>query len=146
MSLLKKVKAGLSKRYEASKQQRQERHVRQAALSKDVEKARYEGYRKGSIARARTEGFRQAKTKPSGGMFGNIGAGLNFMNQDFGTAFSGKTKPKHIVEHEGKTGKGVTIQVDGTTIHVGKKERKKTVEHKRIVRKKKSKNTMFDLF
>jgi hypothetical protein len=139
MSLLKKVKAGLSKRYEASRQQRQERHVRQVALSKDVEKARYEGYRKGSIARARKEGFRQAKTKPSGGMLGNIGAGFNFMNQDFGTAFSGKTKPKHTVKDEGKTGKGVTIHVDGTTIHVAHKGKK-------TEKKKKPKTSMFDLF
>lgn len=99
MSLLKRVKAGLSKRYEASKHQRQERHVRQAALNKDIEKARFEGYRKGSIARARKEGYQQSKTKSSGGLSGRIGAGLDFMNQDFGTGFMATPKPK------GKKGK-----------------------------------------
>ena len=154
MSLLKKVKARLSQKVTASKEQRQRKQLNEAALQKDLEKARWEGRRKGLIQQARKESYRQAKTKPSGsgflGTLGNVGAranaGLNFMNQDFGTAFSGKTKPQHTTEHHGETEKGVTIHVDGTTIHVGKKQQKKTPQQKRTVRKKKPKNTMFDLF
>jgi hypothetical protein len=70
-------------------------------------------------------------------MLGNIGAGLEFMNQDFGVAFGGKPKHKKSIKHEGKTGKGVTIHVDGTTIHVGHKGKKAIP--------KKKKTSMFDI-
>ena len=95
MSLLQKVKAGLSKRYKASKEQRQERHVKEAKLHKEVEEAQWQGYRKGTLARAKSEAFKRTKTKPkSSGTLVNVLAirtkkGLNFMNQDVGTAFGG---------------------------------------------------------
>ena len=146
MSLLKKVKSGLSKRIEVSKEQRQAKQIKQAALNKKIEEARWSGYEKGALSRARSEGLKQGKAKSSGGgILGkfDMGAGLNFLNQDFNTAFSGKSKAKHhVVKHEGKTGtpsKGVTIHVDGTTIHVGAKGKKAT-------QKKKKQSSMFNLF
>jgi len=131
-SLLKKVKAKLSQSYEKGKEQRQQKQVKQASLHKAVEEARWSGYRKGAVARARKEGFQQAKTKTGHGIFGTLGEvgkranlGLDFMNQDFATAFSGKPKPQHITHPHAESGKGVTIHVHGTTIHVGKKQEKK---------------------
>jgi len=94
MSLLNRVKAGLSKRIKASKEQRQERHVKEAKLHKEVEEAKWQGYRKGTLAKARSEAFKRAKTKPkSRGLVNALGTrtkkGLNFMNMDVGTAFGG---------------------------------------------------------
>jgi hypothetical protein len=110
MSLLKKVKAKLSQKVQATKEQRQRKQLNESILNKEKEEARWQGYRKGSIAQARKEGFQQAKTKSSrGGMFGtlsNVGvkanAGLDFLNQDFGTAFSGTRKPEGKDKKKGK--------------------------------------------
>jgi hypothetical protein len=94
MSLFKKVKAKLSQKYSTAKEERQAKQIKQAALHKEVEEARWSGYRKGAVARAKSEGFRQAKTKSSGGLLGGIGAGLDFLNKDFGTGFGTTPKPQ----------------------------------------------------
>jgi hypothetical protein len=101
MSLLKKVKSGLSKRYQASKQERQRKQLNESALKKEVEEARWQGRRKGMLEQARKESYQRAKTKPTShnilGTLGKIGVaagrGLEFMNQDFGT-----TTPKPQVQ------------------------------------------------
>lgn len=91
MSLLKKIKSKLSQRYQASKQERQRRQLNRTILHREVEEARWQGYRQGTLARAQSEGFRQAKNKPGGNMRGEfvkrIKLGVNFMNQDFETVF-----------------------------------------------------------
>lgn len=131
MSLLKKLKGA----YEKNKQQRQQQTIKQQALSKEMENARWEGYRKGSIAQARKQGFQKARQTRTG-ILGNLqGAGtgaFNFMNQD---SIFGKPK-KQMAKHT-QSKKGLTIHVNGTTIHVGSKQKKRT--------HKKKTSTMFDL-
>lgn len=103
---------------------------RNQQLKQEMDAARWEGKHKGSIERARSEGYRQGKQGGGGIMGGlaNIGAhidptggfgggGLDFTPS--GNPFGPSTHhKKHAASHSRGKGKRTTIKVNGATITV----------------------------
>jgi hypothetical protein len=109
---------------------------RNQQLKQEMDTARWEGKRKGSLERARREGYRQGKQGGSGIMGGlaSIGAhidptgGFGGSGLDFGSSTHRKHSSSH---HHGGKGKGTTIKVNGTTITVHGERNRQKIRHKR---------------
>jgi len=105
--------------------------ARKQQLKQETKEARWEGKRKGSIERARREGYHEGRgTSKRGLSFADPLGGLGGTSGVFANPFVSTAPRKHSTRHSGK-GKGTTIKVDGATITIHNRQKSRQHHRKR---------------
>ncbi|HSV49711.1 MAG TPA: hypothetical protein VLH35_05295 [Candidatus Acidoferrales bacterium] len=136
-SIIRKVANTIKARANEINETRQADKEQKQKIQQKARTAYYQGYENESVKRARQRG-RQAAAQPSGftGMFGKVttaskqlNSGFDMLNSDMGLDLPGISKTQRQSEPRAKKSKGTTIIIDGHTVHVGRRHKKK--QHKK---------------